>query len=52
MKRRALNSKLEIIRAGFFVTFSHFEENSVNDTGDDAAGNRANPINLKEFFLN
>lgn len=42
-------SFLEIIRVGFFITFSHFEEYPVDDSGDDAAGDRSDPVNLAEF---
>ena len=38
-------SFLEVIRVGFFITFSHFEEYSVNDTGDDSTSNRSDPVN-------
>lgn len=40
---------LEIIRIGFIVTFPDFEKDPVNDSGDNAASDGADPVHLMEL---
>lgn len=43
-------SFLEVIRIGLVITFSNFEEYSVDGSGDDASSDWTDPVDLQRVF--